>query len=184
MRTETQTIEIYSAAELNLHPEIKEKVLTRYRYWGTEYENWWESTYEVIQEENDIKVSGFEIEKIYFTGFSSQGDGAMFIGRFILNENSEPTTIAAYVKDSRIAALIKAGRVTVVCDFKHHGHYYHHKSYTNSFVVEVHGNHHCDNNICNYLNNGELEQRICEDYEDLCKNIYRRLEKILQLPDF
>jgi hypothetical protein len=177
MRTETEVIEIYSATELNLHPELKEKVLEKYWDWNVSDNDWWECTYEDIEEQHDSKVSGFEIDKIYFSGFYSQGDGAMFEGRFLLNYTSELTTIADYVKDSRIVALIKAGRVVVVCDFEHKGHYYHEKSYINSFFVETHGNHFSDENIISYLDSGELEKSICDDYEDLCKSFYRRLEK-------
>ena len=42
------------------------------------YDNWWEYTYDVAKE--DGKSLGFDIEKIMFSGFSSQGDGASWTG--------------------------------------------------------------------------------------------------------
>lgn len=175
MRTAIIEKTVYSVEDAMKDESLMEKIMLKNWDYDVQDFGWWDRIYDLF--EIDLIGTGFEKEKIYFSGFSSQGDGAMFVGSFTLNHNSDPVLIAAYIKDKRIAAMIKAGRVSVSCDFKHYGHYYHHRSYTNSFVVETYGNHHTDNNITNYLESGELEESICDEYETLCKKLYRDLEK-------
>lgn len=48
---------------------------------------WWEGTYEFFMDpESDERKQGFNIEKINFSGFSSQGDGACWQGKVRLPE--------------------------------------------------------------------------------------------------
>jgi len=71
----TKEITIYKWEELSQTAQQKA------REWyleGMDYE-WWEGTYEMAIE--DGKEKGFYIDKIYFSGFYSQGDGASWIGQ-------------------------------------------------------------------------------------------------------
>ena len=173
MRTTIIEKTVYSVEDAMRDESLMEKIMLKNWDYEVKDSRWYTNVYE--QFETDLEGTGFEADDIYFSGFSSQGDGAMFVGSFTLDYNPDPALIAAYIKDKRIAALIKAERVSVSCDFKHYGHYYHHKSYTNFFTVETYGNHRCDDNIVNYLESGEVEKSICDAYESLCKDLYRQL---------
>lgn len=102
----------------------------------------------------------------------------MFEGDFRLNYDTEIELIKSYVKNNRIANLIKKGIISVYCRFDHSGRYYHEKSYKYSFDIETNGNTkyiHCYPNIESELES--LESDITNDYESFCKGMYRDLEK-------
>ena len=56
----------------------KDQLIEKHRYWNVEHIDWWDCTYD------DFKVSmtavGIRVDKMYFSGFCSQGDGACFEG--------------------------------------------------------------------------------------------------------
>ena len=56
----------------------KEKLIDKHRDVNVDYE-WWDYTHENFKEQ--MKEIGVHVEKIYFSGFYSQGDGACFDGR-------------------------------------------------------------------------------------------------------
>lgn len=71
----TKEITIYKYGELS------ESAQQKAREWyieGMDYE-WWEGVYESAKEDGYEK--GFYIDKIYFSGFCSQGDGASWVGQ-------------------------------------------------------------------------------------------------------
>jgi hypothetical protein len=73
----SKTIEV----EVYKYGELSEQSQQKAREWyieGMDYE-WWEGTYEMAIE--DGKEKGFYIDKIYFSGFHSQGDGASWTGQ-------------------------------------------------------------------------------------------------------
>ena len=174
MRTVTIERRVYSADDLRDNPEVMKRVLEKHRYWHVQ-DDWWEFVYDNFKTDT-LTDTCFTCKRIQFSGFWSQGDGAMFEGSFLLDYDTDLALIELYVPDKRICRLIKAGRISVSGDFKHYGHYYHEKSYTHNFVVETYGNHHNDDCICNYLDSGILERKIRDDYECLCKDLYRSLE--------
>jgi len=59
--------------------EQRERLLERHRYINVNYDHWYESVYEQFKE--DMKAVGIMVWRIYFSGFSSQGDGACFQGQ-------------------------------------------------------------------------------------------------------
>jgi len=66
--------------EVFKYGELSDGAKQKAREWyieGMDYE-WWEGTYEMAIE--DGKEKGFYIDKIYFSGFYSQGDGASWVG--------------------------------------------------------------------------------------------------------
>ena len=73
MRTETTKTKIYEFEELD--EAVQEKAIEKF-YDLNIHEGWWDSVYEMYKEDE----TGFDIDKIYFSGFASQGDGAMFEG--------------------------------------------------------------------------------------------------------
>ena len=73
----SKTIEV----EVFEYGELSESAQQKAREWyieGMDYE-WWEGAYEMAKE--DGKEKGFYIDKIFFSGFSSQGDGASWTGQ-------------------------------------------------------------------------------------------------------
>lgn len=88
---------VYSYSELD--ERAKDKARDWYREAGLDYE-WWDSVYEDcktifdilgITSEKQIKLSGGGYRNevaIYFSGFSSQGDGACFEGSYRYNKGA------------------------------------------------------------------------------------------------
>lgn len=62
-----------------LTPAAQECARDHYRSQGLDHE-WWEATYDTVRTAG--RLIGFDIADIYFSGFSSQGDGACCIGRY------------------------------------------------------------------------------------------------------
>ena len=57
----------------------RDEILDKHRQFNTEHLNWWDSTYDEFK--IDMDAIGIDVDKMYFSGFSSQGDGACFEGR-------------------------------------------------------------------------------------------------------
>lgn len=57
----------------------KDELIEKYRYMNVDggYD-WWESIEEDLR--SDMDAIGFTVDKMYFSGFWSQGDGACFTG--------------------------------------------------------------------------------------------------------
>lgn len=73
----TETIELYTFEELS--EEAKEAAREWYRDGGLDYK-WWDSVYDCAKEVG--AALGIDIDRIYFSGFWSQGDGASFEGTY------------------------------------------------------------------------------------------------------
>ena len=58
--------------------EIPQEVLDKYRYFNTEFDDWWAYTYDYWK--NRLERMGVDVDEINFSGFWSQGDGASFTG--------------------------------------------------------------------------------------------------------
>ena len=54
-------------------------LLEKYRYINVEHDQWWDCVYSDFTE--DMKKVGIEVYRMFFSGFSSQGDGACFNGQ-------------------------------------------------------------------------------------------------------
>lgn len=74
----THTIETFKFVELS--EEAQENALDANRDWNTYGAEWWDGVYDDAKEIG--KILGITIEKIYFSGFCSQGDGACFEGEY------------------------------------------------------------------------------------------------------
>ena len=100
---------------------ITASLLDKYRYINVEHIDWWDSTYEMFKE--DMKEQGIEVERMYFSGFCSQGDGACFEGQLrdvplFLEKNYKPDDYPM------IRKLLDNGG-SVVLNVHHQGPYYH-----------------------------------------------------------
>lgn len=164
MRTITK--ELYTFDELS--DTAKQKALESLSDINTDYE-WW--NYEDYT--NIGKIFGIQIDKIYFSGFSSQGDGACFEGHYRYNKDA-PKKIREYAPlDTRLhdiadtlQSIQKGQFYQLMSDTKHRGHYYH----ENCTETSVYRN---DNKDITR----EVEKQLIDTLKDFMKWIYRSLEK-------
>ena len=170
----TEKIKIYKFEELS--EKVQEKVIEK-KYDINLHHEWWESVYEMYMQDE----TGFDIDKIYFSGFASQGDGAMFEGspnKDILNFITPNYRNEAYQKDwSKVIKLIKNGHINIYGSFTHQGNYYHSKSYSDNLDAEMTNDWYGKNysNIEDILE--DILEEIREYYEDVCNKIYHSLEQ-------
>lgn len=113
--TELTALERFKA----LDTKQQARILDEHR-WRQLDHGWWETTRECFKA--SMRVVGIEVEKIYFSGFSSQGDGACFEGsvydwaRFLPSVGVTCPALLAHAEDN------------VRFSVEHSGHYYHENS--------------------------------------------------------
>lgn len=168
---------VYSVKDLINNPEyidIKNKVLEKY-FDINAIDKWYESVYEY--ETDKLKEFGFDVEKIYFSGFASQGDGAMFEGYFNLNKDSSIELISSYVQNGRVAKLIKNGLIEISVKFVHKGDYYHENSFIRDFEISHEGKLFYIEDYENiYSTLDSIDTMIINNYKSNCREIYKNLE--------
>ena len=100
--------------------ERRESLLETYRYINVEHDRWYECVYSDFKE--DMREVGIRVDRMFFSGFSSQGDGACFEGGF----DNLKTYLDHHHKDQypMIRKLMDhGGHVYIGC--RHSGHYSH-----------------------------------------------------------
>ena len=139
---------------------------------NTDYE-WYDEITGNFKENEDY----FTITNTYFSGFYSQGDGAMFeysgINKTFVDTIIDSLKLPNWKKEVLKHCIYVSG------NGKQSGHYYHHKSVSHNIYVEA------DNGAQNYSNiealielyTSEIEAAIIEKYEDMAKELYKSLEK-------
>ena len=166
----TISVNLFSFDELS--EDIQSKVIDNFRDINVDHD-WWEHVYEAFKEDCE-----FEVDRIYFSGFCSQGDGAMF------EYSRVPDTLkASFIEGLKLSPMRKAwlmNNVSVSGHGKHSGHYYHENSCYHDIYWEV------DNGDLNWSTRfyqwiesfyGEFEDYVIEIYKDKCQDLYRDLEK-------
>ncbi len=140
-------IPVYKYAEL---PEnIKGAVREKWREWTTQ-DRWYDQTYQHIQEVGEalgieFDSKGVDRPAIYFSGFSSQGDGACFEGKYAYAKQA-PKRIAELCGAespmidlaTRLAAAQKKHFYKITATVRHAGYYQ--NSANTAVDVEVNGN--------------------------------------------
>ena len=98
-------------------------LLEKYRYINVEFDKWWDCVESDFKE--DMKQVGIDVDHIHFTGFSSQGDGACFVGHLV----NTLVYLDHHHKDQypMIRKLLENGG-SVYTSCKHKGNYYHENS--------------------------------------------------------
>lgn len=98
-------------------------LLEKYRYINVEHTNWWDCVESDFVE--DMKQVGIQVDKIYFSGFWSQGDGACFVGSL----DNALTYLNHHHVDQfpMLRKLIEMGG-SVWATSEHRGRYYHSSS--------------------------------------------------------
>ena len=105
--------------------------LDKHRDWNVTDTDWWESVYENFA--RDMKADGIHVEKMYFSGFSSQGDGACFEGHI---ENLPLFLSSHALGFPKLAMLLKHTSSELHMHWVHTGRYYHEHSL--SFDADYH----------------------------------------------
>ena len=120
-------------------------------------------------------LMGFDIENIYYSGFSSQGDGACFTGSIRYKKGALKNVKAYAPNDAelqRIArewqSLQKSNFYALRASVKHRGHYWHEMCTTFD----------CEDTRHNYgwLRDDATEEDIMKIARDFMRWIYRQLE--------
>lgn len=162
---------------------VSEKILEKYRYINVEHHDWWDCEYECFRE--DMKAKGIDVERMYFSGFWSQGDGACFEGgfddvRLFIDSHFKPDEYPM------IRKLLDAGG-SVVINCKHSGHYYHENC--TSFSIGADEFWHCmeaptdfheqvvksmDEKLSTEV--ADFEKASIEIFKNHMRDLYRRLE--------
>lgn len=134
----------------------------------------------VIDNMKEVAVElGIEIDKIYFSGFSSQGDGAMFIGRFRLEDVNygalETYPYKGLLQIGRglaeIQGIASDKGVTVSGVTSHRGRYFDELSMTVSLDVDAD-----DWEVADEFSR-DYSDKITELLRDFACFIYRELER-------
>lgn len=168
-----ETIKIYKFGELS------EKSKERARTWWKEGLNSSNSSNVVIDDAKAIgKLMGFEISKVYYSGFWDQGSGACFEGNFRSSE-FEPGGIQKYAPTDSELHRIANGIEAIINKFysitlkvRHSGRYYH-ENCTN-FEVSIMDK---EENEIDTKEAAEAEKELIKLSRDFMKWIYRSLEK-------
>jgi len=159
----------------------RERLLEKHRDYEVQWE-WWDGVYEAFKE--GMSAIGVHVEKIYFSGFYSQGDGACFEGH-----------VADWAKF--LTALDKTEAAHVMTDlegytgvslvWRHSGYHYH--EYCTHFGADLAiDNPHDDAEQplryvaweAMYGADGPLaplEEKFIEFLRDKMRDLYRRLEE-------
>lgn len=160
-------VEVFKFSELS--EQAKEKARDWYRQAG-ESDQWWDGIYEDVKE--IAKLMGVEIERIGFSGFCSQGDGAHFVGSFKYAQGCAKAVADYAPLDKEVQQIAKEWQALQAVNFykltgtvKHSGHYQH----ENCTVFEV--------NRLDTWASSDVEDAVKEVLRDLMRYIYRRLEK-------
>ena len=130
----------------------------------------------VIEDAKEVAaLMGWNIEKVYYNGFWSQGDGACFEGRMRYAKGCANAVKKYAPRDGELHRIAQAWQelqkrnfYSLRASIKHRGHYYH--EYCTTFdcqdIRENHG----------YLKNEETEKEIIEIARDFMRWIYKQLQ--------
>ena len=174
MRIITQEVKVYSIQDIKNNKELLEKVIDKHRDINVDFE-WWDFIYEDFKEHND---EYFDIDKIYFSGFSSQGDGSMFEYSNISNRLRD-----IFIDGLDLSPMRKEwlrNNVSVSGKGVQRGLYYHERSCSHSIYWEVdNGDLYYDRPLYQWIESfaDDFEEFVKELYIDLCCNLYSTLER-------
>jgi hypothetical protein len=165
-----RTIEMQAYKFSELNDTAKQKALDKCREWQTD-DRWWEYVYDDAKEIG--KIMGIDIERIYFSGFYSQGDGACFEGHYEYVKGATKNVQQYAPMDTELHAIAqvlqniqRANFYQLKASVKHRGHYYH----ENSTDINVDRYDGCELSR-------DAEEIVTECLKDFMRWIYSTLEK-------
>lgn len=174
MRTAIEKVKVYSIDDVKNDKELLEKVIDKHRDTNVSFD-WWDFIYENFKENND---EYFDIEKIYFSGFWSQGDGAMFEYSDISNKLRD-----IFIDGLDLSPMRKGwlrNNVSVSGKGVQRGLYCHEKSCSHSIYWEVDNvDLNWDRPLYQWIESfaNDFEDFVEELYVNLCSDLYSTLEK-------
>lgn len=136
--------------------------MDKHRDINVQYDNWWKE---------QLAKSGYNNVEIAFRGFSSQGDGASYIGDINISKWLSSTGNPRYIRVQKLIDSENLNNTAIIRRDRYHN--YVHWNTTNIYF-DWYGEEH--NNIQSMLN--EIEKAIIKDHQQLNKDIYHRLEEI------
>jgi len=163
---------IYTFEELA--EDSKQTAIENHRDVNT-YDGWWEPIFEGITEE--AEQAGFHVGNIYFSGFWSQGDGAMFeyttVGDTLLNKFVDQLDLSPLRKEWLRSQTFAQSRGT------HSGHYYHENCCSHVIDFEPNFGWASAINVSNWIEGfaDQYEEFVIAEYKSLCRELYSRLDK-------
>lgn len=164
---------VYTFEELSA--TAKEVAIENHRDVNT-YDGWWEPIFEGITQE--AEQAGFSVGNIYFSGFWSQGDGAMFeyttLGDTLLNKFVDQLDLSPLRKQWLRSQTFAQSRG------KHSGHYYHENCCSHVIDFEPNFGYNFANiNFYDWINSfaDQYEEFVIAEYKTLCGELYSRLNK-------
>ena len=175
----TIEIKLYKFDELS--KEVQDKVLSKNRDINV-HDDWHEFVTDDWMEEI-IPSKGFNPKQIYFSGFWSQGDGAMFEYDGISDDLLKEFVDNILIGTEHLSPMRKQwilNNIYVSVSGKHRGHYYHEGCCSHTIYWEV------SNTDINYLPNfynwlmsfaDDFEWFLRDKYNDLCRELYKALEE-------
>ena len=161
---------VYTFEELSA--PAKQNAIENHRDINT-HDGWWESIFEGITEE--AEQAGFHVGNIYFSGFWSQGDGAMFEYTTLGD-----TLFSNFVDQLDLSPMRKSWLKTQTfaqSEGTHSGHYYHENCC--SHVIDFEPKFSWSENFWEWIGSfaDQYEQFVISEYKTLCRELYSRLSK-------
>jgi len=167
----TRTITVYAFKELD--DTAKEKARDWYRSVFFEFD-WWDHVYDDAKE--CAAVIGINIDRIYFSGFSSQGDGACFEGSYCYATHAPEKIREHAPKDTTLHAIADALEDTqqswhgsLEARVKQSGHYSH------EYCTDIDVSDACED-IDSSRSIVEAEERLINLLRDYMRWIYSQLQ--------
>lgn len=168
----TINITLYKFEELS--KEAQEKAINDNCDINTDYE-WYDFILEDITENENI----FKDIKIYFSGFYSQGDGAMFEYNGINAETFKTFLNEEYKHLTERRRMLIFDNIYIIAKGSHTGRYYHKNSCEHYLEIDLNQsyNYYKHSNIVSLIEEIEqnFESYLIEIYKTKCKEIYKNL---------
>ena len=136
------------------------------------YDGWDESTISAFKD--DMESMGIYVDKVLYTGFCSQGDGACFNGEVMDWGKFIPSVLGEHKHETAgLTQLVAAARDDGwAFSVSQNGHYYH--EYCTHFEVDL-----CSFGVADpdgYVLHNYLEEKFTEFFRDQMRKVYRQLE--------
>lgn len=168
----------------------KDELIEKHRHWNVEHLDWWDCTYSDFKER--MRGIGIEVDRMYFSGFWSQGDGACFEG----SVSDWGLFLGSLGYTDKV--LIQHAMDHFSFSVKHSGHYYHENctsfyadlctpaSAADEDFAEVYGPYPWDTDdvrtkawlaLLNQYDSTKLEDEFEEAFKDHMRQLYKDLEK-------
>lgn len=166
---------------------IIDKLVEKFHDINTHHD-WWDSTYEAFT--HDMKVVGIDVDKMYFSGFWSQGDGACFEGSvkdwelMLQSIGYTDPVLVKFAQDNWTFTSTQTGR------------YYHSNCMrfndplegtgeTEEWLIGVYGPEQDDDDLRNHVWAAKLKQfdfeqirnELCEAFKSHADDLYKMLEE-------